>query len=286
MPNPRADRTGAAERIADRVGSRNLEIAQQRCEVIAHRGEAHRPVRIRGAAVALHLDSDHRARLSRTLHPSLYLADCRQPARDQNQRFALAVDLVIELDAVRVSVSRRSLVSSPLPCRCRRSHQRRPRIETPHRTWYRITETLGPNKPGIKWLKSIAVQSLTGRQPLPHRTHRKVTRNPTGDRLTVGGTRRFCTHRASTDLTGLVVCVATTSTGFASFALFRKQNDLFQPPRSNGRRLAYQTGTAARIIGSEDRAMCLRPLPDRATTTAPCQALTKDMRFCLANAGV
>ena len=187
MPNPRADRTGAAERIADQVGSRNLEIVQQRCEVIAHRGEAHRPVRIRGAAVALHLDSDHRARLRRPLHPSLYLADCRQPARDQNQRFALAVDLVIELDAVRVSLSRRSLVSSPLPCRCRRFHQRRPRIETPHRTWYRITETLGPNKPGIKWLKSIAVQSLTGRQSLPHRTHGKVTCNPTGDRLTVGG---------------------------------------------------------------------------------------------------
>ena len=96
-----------------------------------------------------------------------------------------------------------------------------------------------------------------------------------------GVTRRFCTHRARTDLAGLVVSVATTSTGFASFALFRKQNDLFQPPRSNGRRLAYQTGTAARIIGSEDRAMCLRPLPDRATTTAPCQALTKICAFAL-----
>ncbi len=150
MPNPGADRIGAAERMADQVGSRNLEIVQQRCDIIAHRGEAHRPVRIRGAAVALHLDSDHRARLRQRLHPSLYLADCRQPARDQSERFALAVDLVIELDAVRVSAGRRSLVSSPLPCRCRRFHQRRPRIETSHWTWYRITEALGPNKPGIK----------------------------------------------------------------------------------------------------------------------------------------
>jgi hypothetical protein len=72
---------------------------------IAHRGEAHRPVRIRGAAVALHLDSDHLARLRQRLHPSLHLADCRQPAMDQNQRFALAVDLVIEIDAVHVSVA-------------------------------------------------------------------------------------------------------------------------------------------------------------------------------------
>src|ERR1700722_4542204 len=68
-------------------------------------GEAHRPVRIRGAAVALHLDSDHLARLRQRLHPSLHLADCRQPAMDQNQRFALAVDLGIAIDAVPLSVA-------------------------------------------------------------------------------------------------------------------------------------------------------------------------------------
>jgi hypothetical protein len=76
-----------------------------------------------------------------------------------------------------------------------------------------------------------------------------------------GVTRRFCTHRANTDLTGLVVCVATTSTGFVSFALFAKAE--------------------WSLSGSEDPSMCLRPLPDRATTTAPCQALTKICAFAL-----
>src|SRR3989442_14798139 len=52
MLDRRADRTRAAERMADQVGFRNLEMVQQRGDVVAHRGEAHRPVRVRGAAVA------------------------------------------------------------------------------------------------------------------------------------------------------------------------------------------------------------------------------------------
>jgi hypothetical protein len=74
-------------------------------DVVAHRGEDHRPVRIRRATVALDLYRDHPPRLRQRLHPSLHLADCRQPAMDQHQGFALAIDLVIELDAVHVRLA-------------------------------------------------------------------------------------------------------------------------------------------------------------------------------------
>ena len=91
--------------MTDQVGFRNLEIVQQRRDVVAHRGEAHRPVRVRRATVALHLHRDYPPHLRQGLHPSLHLDDRRQPAMDQHQRVALAVDLVIELDAVHVSVA-------------------------------------------------------------------------------------------------------------------------------------------------------------------------------------
>jgi len=63
MLDCRTDRTGAAERMADQVGFRNLETVQQHRDIIAHRGETHRPVRVRCAAVALHLYRDHLPRL-------------------------------------------------------------------------------------------------------------------------------------------------------------------------------------------------------------------------------
>src|SRR5258705_11756475 len=105
MLDRRADCTSAAERMADQVGFRNPEMVEQRRDVVAHCDEGHRPVRVRRAAVALHLHRDHLPYLRQRLYPSLHLADRRQPAMDQHQRFALAVDLVIELDAVHISVA-------------------------------------------------------------------------------------------------------------------------------------------------------------------------------------
>jgi glycerol uptake facilitator-like aquaporin len=52
MLDRRADRTGAAERMADQVAFRDLEIVQPRHDVVAHRSEAYQPIRIRRAAVA------------------------------------------------------------------------------------------------------------------------------------------------------------------------------------------------------------------------------------------
>jgi hypothetical protein len=75
-------------------------MVQQRRDVVAHRGEAPRPVRVRGTAVALHLHRDHLPRLRQWLDPPLHFADRGQPSMDQHKRFALAVDLVIELDAI------------------------------------------------------------------------------------------------------------------------------------------------------------------------------------------
>jgi len=79
-------------------------MVQQHRNVVAHRGKTHRPVLVRRATVALYLHRDYLPCLSRRLHPSLHLADRRQPTMNQHQRFALAVDLVIELDAVHISV--------------------------------------------------------------------------------------------------------------------------------------------------------------------------------------
>src|SRR6266849_214728 len=80
-------------------------MVQQRRDIVAHRGETHRPVRVRRATVALHLHRDYPPCLRQRLHPSLHLADRRQPAMDQHQGFALAVDLVIESDTVYISVA-------------------------------------------------------------------------------------------------------------------------------------------------------------------------------------
>ncbi len=46
------------------------------------------------------LHRDHLPCLRQWLHPSLHLANGCQPAMDQHQRFALAIDLVINLDAI------------------------------------------------------------------------------------------------------------------------------------------------------------------------------------------
>jgi hypothetical protein len=105
MLDCRADRTCAAERMADQVGLRDLERVEQRRDVVAHHGERHRSVRVRGTAVALHLNCDHWPRLRQRLHPALHLADRGQPSMEQNQRFALAVDLVIEVDAIHMRVA-------------------------------------------------------------------------------------------------------------------------------------------------------------------------------------
>src|SRR5260221_10901851 len=91
--------------MADEVGFRNLEMVEQRRDIVAHRGKAHRPVRVRRPTVALHLHGDDPPRLRQRLHPSLHLADRRQPAMDQHQGFALAVDLVVEPDTVYIGIS-------------------------------------------------------------------------------------------------------------------------------------------------------------------------------------
>jgi hypothetical protein len=44
-------------------------------------------------------------RLCQRLHPALGLADRGQPSMDQHQRFGLAVDLVIEVDAIHMRVA-------------------------------------------------------------------------------------------------------------------------------------------------------------------------------------
>jgi hypothetical protein len=61
-----------------------------------------------------------RGRLRQRLHPRLHLADRRRPAVDQHQRFAVAVDLVIELDAVHVGVAAARWFHLRFPSRGRR----------------------------------------------------------------------------------------------------------------------------------------------------------------------
>src|SRR5207245_3580856 len=96
-------------------GFRNLEMVQQRRDVVAHCGEAHWPVRVRGAAVALHFHRDHLPGLRQRVHPSLHLVNRRQATMDKHQRFALAVDLAIELDAVHISVAAAGWFHPPRP---------------------------------------------------------------------------------------------------------------------------------------------------------------------------
>ena len=82
-----------------------FELVEQRGDVVAQGLEAHRTVGVRRAAVALQLDRDHLAGLRQRLEQRGHFADRHQAAVQQHQRFALPVDLVIELDAVHVGIA-------------------------------------------------------------------------------------------------------------------------------------------------------------------------------------
>ena len=95
---PQRGRT--AHRIANHVGFVVAEPFDQLGDVGRHVLEGHRAFEGQGAAVPLEIDADHLARLGEFGQHRAEHLDGAEAAMQQHQRFAAAVQLVIELDAV------------------------------------------------------------------------------------------------------------------------------------------------------------------------------------------
>jgi hypothetical protein len=84
----RADSTGTAERMTNHVGLLNLQVVQQRGDVVAHCGEGHRPPVLRSTTMALQLHRDHLTSFREWTYPPLHLTDRRQASVDQHEGLA------------------------------------------------------------------------------------------------------------------------------------------------------------------------------------------------------
>lgn len=87
------------------MGLGNIELVEQRGNVVAHGLERKRAVGVRRAAVALQFDRDHLMGLREGLEQRGHFADRHQSAVQQDERSTLSVDLMIELDAVHLGIA-------------------------------------------------------------------------------------------------------------------------------------------------------------------------------------
>ena len=100
----RLERDAAAERVADEVGLVEPEVVDEGGDVVAHRDDAQRPVDVGGPPVALEVGGDDPVPGGELVdHWPEHLAR-PEPAVEQDERPATAVDLVVQVDAVDVGV--------------------------------------------------------------------------------------------------------------------------------------------------------------------------------------
>ena len=101
--------TAAAHAVPDHVGPLDAEVIEQRRRRRSPGGRGDLPVDVGGAAVALQLDADHPvpARPASGSAPAKLRSMVMDTAVQQHQRRALAVHLVVHVQAVDVGVSAR-----------------------------------------------------------------------------------------------------------------------------------------------------------------------------------
>ena len=100
MPDGRAQRDAAAHRVTHYIGLFDPEMLHQRGNIVRHGFEAERPVDIGGVSVALQIHGDHAAASREQRQILAEHLTGPQRAMDQDQRFSLAVEFVIEIEAV------------------------------------------------------------------------------------------------------------------------------------------------------------------------------------------
>ena len=100
MLNRHAQRHLAANRVAHHVGLLNLQIPNQRGNIVRHCLKAHRSVDVAGASVSLQIHSDHLAPLRKLRQDRVEHPGRPQAAVYQEQRLPRPVDLVVHLQSV------------------------------------------------------------------------------------------------------------------------------------------------------------------------------------------
>ena len=111
VPAGDKDRHARTQRVAHDVGLAELEVGDQRRDVVGHQGGIQRAVADQGsAAVAVQVHRNHLPPFGQPGKVGAVHLDGTQPAVEQDQRLAGAMNLIVEVHAVDIGVAALGLV--------------------------------------------------------------------------------------------------------------------------------------------------------------------------------